>query len=265
MNATTDTKTNTPKVALITGAGRGIGRATALRLARDGYSVGLMARSREQLEETASGVREAGSRAAIAVCDVRSADGVREAVGALVAELGAVQVLVNNAGRGGGGVTAKMEDDLWREVVDTNLNSVFYVTKAVLNGNSGSTLKSIISTASTGGKQGVIYAAAYSASKHGVIGFTKSLALELASQGITVNAVCPGFVETDLAGHARRSYARLWGVDEDGARKRIEQRVPLGRYIQPEEVAQMVAYLASAGAQGITGQAFNVCGGLGNY
>ncbi|NMO18037.1 SDR family oxidoreductase [Pyxidicoccus fallax] len=256
---------DTQKVALITGAGRGIGQAAALRLARDGYSVGLLARSREQLEETAAAVREAGSRAAIAVCDVRSADAVREAVHAIVSELGPVSVLVNNAGRGGGGITAKMEDDLWREVVDTNLNSIFYVTKAVLNENTGDALESIISIASTGGKQGVIYAAAYSASKHGVIGFTKSLALELAPRGITVNAVCPGFVETELGGQARRNYARLWGVDEENARKRIEQRVPMGRYIQPDEVAEMVAYLASPGAKGITGQALNICGGLGNY
>ncbi|WP_437286184.1 SDR family NAD(P)-dependent oxidoreductase [Sorangium sp. So ce406] len=253
------------KVALITGASRGIGKAAAVRLARDGFSVALLARSKRQLEETSAQLRAVGSRATIGVCDVTSPQEVDAAVQAAVRELGHISVLLNNAGRGGGGVTANMRDELWREIIDTNLNSVFYVTRSVLNNTPEGTLKTILSVASTGGKQGVIHAAAYSASKHGIIGFTKSLALELAPRGITVNAVCPGFVETELAEKARGSYAKIWGVSVDDAKRRIEQRVPIGRYIEPDEVAEMVAYLASESARGITGQAMNICGGLGNY
>ncbi|WP_437895477.1 SDR family NAD(P)-dependent oxidoreductase [Sorangium sp. So ce124] len=253
------------KVALITGAGRGIGKAAAVRLAKDGFSVALLARSKEQLEETSAELRALGNRVMIGVCDVSSPQEVDAAVKAVVQEFGHINVLLNNAGRGGGGATATMDDALWREIIDTNLNSVFYVTKSVLNNTPEGTLKTILSVASTGGKQGVIYAAAYSASKHGIIGFTKSLALELAPKGITVNAVCPGFVETELAEKARGGYAKIWGVSVEDAKKRIEQRVPIGRYIDPSEVAAMVAYLASDSARGITGQALNVCGGLGNY
>lgn len=255
----------TNKVALITGAGRGIGRAIALRLAKDGYTTALLARSKAQLDETAEEVRRAGGKAVTALCDVTSPESVVSAVRDTIGRTGGVGVLVNNAGRGGGGVTASMTDELWREIINTNLSSVFYVTRAVLNHNPEGALETIINMASTGGKQGVVYAAAYSASKHGIIGFTKSLALELASKAITVNAVCPGFVETALAEKARAVYGGIWGVTVEEAKRRIEQRVPIGRYIVPEEVAEMVAYLASRSARGITGQALNVCGGLGNY
>jgi ketoreductase len=123
----------------------------------------------------------------------------------------------------------------------------------------------IINIASTGGKQGVIHASPYSASKHGVVGFTKALGLELAKSGITVNAVCPGFVETPFAGKAREHYAAIWGVDEEEARNRIVARVPIGRYVEPHEVAAMVVYLVGPAAAAVTAQALNVCGGLGNY
>ncbi|MDC3962399.1 SDR family oxidoreductase [Polyangium jinanense] len=253
------------KTACITGAGRGIGKAVALRLAEEGYELALVARSEEQLAATAEEVRRAGGSASIHVCDVRSPEAIVTAVRNAIERWNGISLLVNNAGRGGGGPTASTSDELWREIIETNLDSVFYTTKAVLNHNPPDTLKTILSISSTGGKQGVVYAAAYSASKHGIIGFTKSLGLELAPKGITVNAVCPGFVETDLAAKARSGYAGIWGVSTDEAKRRIEQRVPIGRYIEPEEVADMVAYLASDRARGITAQAINICGGLGNY
>ncbi|PTL79022.1 SDR family oxidoreductase [Vitiosangium sp. GDMCC 1.1324] len=251
------------KRALVTGAGRGIGRAVALRLAKDGFDVALTARTREQLEEVAAEIRKLGTQAVIAQCDVRSPDSIYSMVNDVISTLGGLEVLVNNAGRSGGGTTVDVEDTLWREVIETNLNSVFYTTKAVLKASPP--LESIINIASTGGKQGVLHGAPYSASKHGVVGFTKSLGLELASKGITVNAVCPGFVETGMAEKVRGNYARIWGVPVEEAKKRIEQRVPIGRYITPEEVADMVAYLASDHARGVTAQAINICGGLGNY
>lgn len=174
---------------------------------------------------------------------------------------------MNCAGRSGGGVTKSLTDELWLDVINTNLNSVFFVTRAALKSGTLASGGSIINVASTGGKQGVSHGAPYSASKHGVVGFTKALGLELAwdKADITVNAVCPGFVETEMAAKVRGNYAKLWNVTPDAAKQRIEARVPIGRHIEPDEVAAMVSYLASDKARGVTAQAMNVCGGLGNY
>jgi ketoreductase len=253
------------EVAFITGGGRGIGRSVALRLAGDGYRVALVARTADEVDATVTEIREQGGEARGAACDVRSCAAVRAAVDEIATSWGAIDVLVNNAGRGGGGRTATLDVELWHDIIATNVHGVYFTTKAVLNEGCMGEGGRIVSVASTGGKQGVVFAAAYSASKHAVVGFTKSLALELASQGITVNAVCPGFVETSLAVRARDGYARIWNVSHEEAKRRIEQRVPIGRYIEPDEVADMVAYLASPRARGITGQTVNVCGGLGNY
>jgi len=180
---------------------------------------------------------------------------------------GQIDVLVNNAGRNGGGVTADIADELWYEVIDTNLNSVFLVTRAVLR--TGKLVERgwgrIISIASTGGKQGVVFGAPYSASKHGVIGFTKALGLELAKTGVTVNAVCPGYVETPMAQRVRQGYAAHHDTTEEAILERFQAKIPLGRYSEPEEVAGLVSYLVTDSAAPITAQAINVCGGLGNY
>jgi ketoreductase len=188
-------------------------------------------------------------------------------VSAAVERYGHVDVLVNNAGRSGGGVTADIGDDLWYDVIDTNLNSVFLVTREVLR--SGRLLERgwgrIISIASTGGKQGVVLGAPYSASKHGVIGFTKALGLELAKTGITVNAVCPGYVETPMAQRVRQGYAEHFNTTSEAILERFEAKIPLGRYSTAEEVAGLVSYLVSDVAAPVTAQAINVCGGLGNY
>jgi ketoreductase len=123
----------------------------------------------------------------------------------------------------------------------------------------------IINIASTGGKQGVVFGAPYSASKHGVVGLTKAWGLELAKTGVTVNAVCPGFVETPMAERVRDHYSNVWGVSTDEVFERVTTRVPMGRYVEPEEVSAMVGYLVGDGAAAVTAQALNVCGGLGNY
>jgi len=254
-------------VALVTGATSGIGLAIARALMASGSGVHLCARGGERLDALVGQLRSEGCRVAGTVCDVRDTGQVKALLKAVVAEWGRVDVLVNNAGASGGGITAEIDEELWLDVVDANLNSVFRVTREALT--TGGMLARgrgrIINIASTGGKQGVVYAAPYSAAKHGVVGFSKALGLELARTGITVNAVCPGFVETPMAERVRTGYAEVWGVSAEEAYARITDRVPIGRYVQAEEVAAMVAYLASDAAAAVTAQAMNVCGGLGNY
>jgi len=255
------------RVALVTGATKGIGLAVTEKLAADDMRVFLCARSADELAETIKRLRDKGYHVDGASCDVTSAAEVDNLVGSAVDRFGRLDVLVNNAGRSGGGVTANITDDLWLDVINTNLNSVFYVSRAALT--AGGMLERgsgrIINIASTGGKQGVVLGAPYSASKHGVVGFTKALGLELAKTGVTVNAVCPGYVETPMAQQVRSNYSKIWDITEDEVLERFNAKIPLGRYTQPEEVAGMVHYLASDAAAPITAQAINVCGGLGNY
>jgi ketoreductase len=259
--------TSTQRVALVTGGTRGIGLAVTRTLAERGHPVFLCARSGEDVVTTVKQLRESGLEVDGAECDVRSREQVDQLVGSCLTRFGSVDILVNNAGRSGGGVTADIADELWYDVIDTNLNSVFLVTRAVLTtgGLRGRDWGRIVNIASTGGKQGVVLGAPYSASKHGVIGFTKALGLELAKTGITVNAVCPGYVETPMAQRVREGYAAAWDITPQDVLQRFQAKIPLGRYSAPEEVAGLVGYLTTAAAAPITAQAINVCGGLGNY
>lgn len=259
-------ETVTP-LALISGATSGIGLASARALGRAGWSVFIGARTEENLASTVKELREEGVDAGSAPLDVRSQDDVSAFVRAAVEWRGTVGVLVNNAGRSGGGVTAGIADDLWFDVIDTNLHSVFRMTREVLTtgGMREAGYGRIVTIASTAGKQGVVLGAPYSASKHGVVGFTKALGNELAPTGITVNAVCPGYVETPMAQRVRAGYAAAWETDEDTILQKFQAKIPLGRYSTPEEVAGLVGYLATDTAASITSQALNVCGGLGNF
>ncbi|MEV7739859.1 MULTISPECIES: 3-oxoacyl-ACP reductase FabG [Streptomyces] len=257
----------TAKVALVSGATSGIGLAVARLLASQGYQVFIGARNADNVAATVKELREEGLDVDGTVLDVRSADDVRAFVQAAVDRFGTVDVLVNNAGRSGGGVTADIEYELWQDVIDTNLNSVFRLTSEVLNtgGMRHKARGRIVNVASTAGKQGVVLGAPYSASKHGVVGFTKALGNELAPTGITVNAVCPGYVETPMAQRVRQGYAAAYNTTEDAIMEKFSAKIPLGRYSSPEEVAGLVGYLVSDTAASITAQALNVCGGLGNF
>ncbi|MFE9746853.1 SDR family NAD(P)-dependent oxidoreductase [Saccharothrix saharensis] len=257
----------TRRVALVTGATSGIGLDIAQRLARAGLSVYICARHDDVVTKTVDELRGQGLDVAGRACDVSVPAQVRDLVRSAVEHFGPIDVLVNNAGRNGGGITAEIEDDVWFDVINTNLNSVFVVTKEVLTagGMLGRGSGRVVNIASTGGKQGVLHGAPYSASKHGVVGLTKAWGLELAKTGITVNAVCPGFVETPMAERVRTHYAGIWGVDEEETHARITTRVPIGRYVEPREVSAMVEYLIGEDAGAVTAQALNVCGGLGNY
>ncbi|MFE5580139.1 3-oxoacyl-ACP reductase FabG [Kitasatospora sp. NPDC056531] len=255
------------RVALVTGATSGIGLAVARLLATQNHKVFIGARNADNVAETVKQLQDEGLEVDGTTLDVRSSDDARAFVQAAVDRFGTVDVLVNNAGRSGGGVTADIDDELWHDVIDTNLNSVFRLTREVLTtgGLRGKDRGRIINIASTAGKQGVVLGAPYSASKHGVVGFTKALGNELAPTGITVNAVCPGYVETPMAQRVRQGYAAAYNASEDAILEKFQSKIPLGRYSTPEEVAGLVGYLASDTAASITSQALNVCGGLGNF
>ena len=195
------------------------------------------------MEDVAKEVSALGSEAICIQCDVSSQKNVNAMVEEVMGMADGIDILVNCAGRGGGGHTVEMDDDLWHEIFNTNFYSVYYTTKAVLKNGNMQDPGSIINIASTGGKQGVICAAAYCASKHAIVGFTKSLGRELAKKGITVNAVCPGFVETELVQKARKGYGAVWNLSDAEAGKKLIERVSIGRYIMPEEVAEIVAGL----------------------
>jgi ketoreductase len=255
------------RVALITGATSGIGLAVARLLAEQGHRVFIGARNAENVTKTVKELREEGYEAAGTPVDVRANDDIKAFVRAAVEAFGTIDVLVNNAGRSGGGVTAEIADELWDDVIDTNLNSVFRLTREVLTtgGMREKQRGRVINIASTAGKQGVVLGAPYSASKHGVVGFTKALGNELAPTGVTVNAVCPGYVETPMAQRVRQGYATAYDTTEEAILDKFQAKIPLGRYSTPEEVAGLVGHLASDSAASITAQAMNVCGGLGNF
>ncbi len=255
------------RVAVVTGATSGIGLAVARALATQNHHVFICARNAEAVQETVKQLSDEGHIVDGTTCDVTSPADVRAFVQAAVDRFGTVDVLVNNAGRSGGGVTADLPDEVWYDVINTNLNSVFLVTREVLTtgGMRGKGRGRVINIASTAGKQGVVLGAPYSASKHGVVGFTKALGNELAPTGITVNAVCPGYVETPMAQRVRQGYASAYNTTEAAILEKFQAKIPLGRYSSPEEVAGLVAYLATDTAASITAQALNVCGGLGNF
>ncbi|MFR9751929.1 SDR family NAD(P)-dependent oxidoreductase [Nocardia sp. 004] len=254
-------------LALVSGATSGIGLAIARTLASNGHRVFIGARSAENVAATVKQLLDEGFDVDGTATDVRSGADIRYFVEAARNRYGTVDVLVNNAGRSGGGVTGEISDELWDDVMNTNLNSVFRLTREVL-GAGGMRAKSrgrIINIASTAGKQGVVLGAPYSASKHGVVGFTKALGNELAATGITVNAVCPGYVETPMAQRVRQGYAAAYDTSEEAIFEKFTAKIPLGRYSTPEEVAGLVNYLVTDSAASITAQAINVCGGLGNF
>ena len=249
------------RIALITGGGRGIGRAIALAFARNGARVVLAARTAQQVEETAA---EIGNEAIAlpVVCDVSDVDSVQLMFARVSAKFGrGPDILVNNAGIAESAPLAKTDDDVWQRHLAINLSGTFYCTRAAVPAMLERGWGRVINVASIAGKTGAPYIAAYSASKHGVLGLTRSIALEVAAKGITVNAICPGYVDTDMTTRGVENVTAKTGHSADQALEAIKKMSPQNRLITVEEIAALALLLASEEGRGINGQAINIDGG----
>ncbi len=246
------------KTAVVTGGGTGIGALVARRLAAGGVRVWVAGRRLELLQDVAGSIRAAGGEAKAIRCDVTSAD----EVAALAREVGHADIVVNNAGIAKSAPIAKMDDAHWHDAIAVNLTGTFLVTRAFIGGMQDRGWGRVVNVASVAGKIGFKYTAAYSAAKHGVLGLTRSVAIEVAHKGVTVNAVCPGWVETDMSENAIANIAAKTKLSREAALKTLADQSPQKRLMTAEEVASLVEYLCSDDAANITAQAINLDGGM---
>ena len=249
------------RIALVTGAGRGIGRSIAIQLAKDGVDVAVTSRTESELDEVVSQIQAAGVRSLKLVGDMENHESLRGLVAAVSAELGNINVLVNNAGIGSSSAPQpfiNFDDEFWHKTMSINVTAPYLLSKAVLPSMVEANWGRIINIASINSKVSALHGAAYAVSKHALGGLTKSVALEHAQDGITVNAVCPGVTATKM-NDDRIHY----DVDRTGTSfEDIETGASLlGRRILPDEIADMAVYLARDEARAVTGQLINVCGG----
>uniref|UniRef100_UPI00119D40EE 3-oxoacyl-[acyl-carrier-protein] reductase n=1 Tax=Lacipirellula limnantheis TaxID=2528024 RepID=UPI00119D40EE len=239
------------QVALVTGASRGIGKAIAIALGKSGAVVACLARNEEKLKETAAEITAAGGKASIHACDVTNSEAAQAAVDAVVEQHGRLDVVVNNAGITKDTLLPIMSDDDWDQVIAANLRSVFLFSRAAAKVMMRQRSGRIINMSSVSGLVGNPGQSNYSASKAGIIGFTQTVARELAKRKITVNAICPGFIATDMAEALGPAI-----IDE------VKKRIPIQRIGEAHEIADAVLYLASDSASYITGQVITVDGGM---
>jgi len=243
--------------AIVTGGGRGIGRAVARALSAAGATVTVVGRQEAALAAAAA----AGDAAGYVVADVTDARALRQEIERAAALRGPIAILVANAGAAESAPFAKSDDALFRRMLDLNLMGVVHATHAVLAGMIARGFGRIVAVASTAGVKGYPYVTAYCAAKHAVVGLVRALALETARTGVTVNAVCPGYTDTDLVGSAIDFVTSKTGRSQDAALADMLRDKPIGRLITPDEVASAVLYLCSPGASAITGTTLTVAGG----
>ncbi len=249
------------RIALVTGGGRGIGRAAALDLARAGNDVVVSSRTQPEIDRVAAELRALGRRAAAIAADVSRPEDVRGLFASARKALGRVDILVNGAGIAPSALTWRTDDATWRAAIDTNLSGAFYAMREALPGMLEAGWGRVVNVASIAGKTGYPYISAYAASKHGLLGLTKCAALETAAKGVTVNAVCPGYVDTPMTDVSVARIVEKTGVPAAEIRKRLEDASPQKRLFTPEEVSALILYLCSDAARGITGQALSLDGG----
>jgi len=249
------------KTALITGGGTGIGKAIAEVFAKNGAVVAIASRSRSHLDTTAADLKSKQLAVLSVQMDVRNKEDVRRAVAEVAETHGPIHILVNNAGISGLNRIDDPDDSRWYDILNTNLNGMFLLTKEVLRQMKDHSGGRIINISSVLGKFGVPGYTAYCTTKHGMIGFTRALALEVVHRGITVNTICPGWVDTEMARQGIEESAAHQGIAPEEFRKQAVAAIPIRRFLEAQEVADLVCYLTSDHAKGITGQAINICGG----
>ncbi len=249
------------RVALVTGGGTGIGRGVALALAEQGVRVAVCGRRGDCLDQTVSLIRERGGDAMSMTADVTCAGDVERVVAAVVKAWGRIDILINNAGVSGRTPMEDPDDARWSAILGVNLTGSYLCATRVLPHMSDPAYGRIINMSSVLGRFGVPGYAAYCTAKHGILGFTKALALEVAGRGITVNAVCPTWVDTDMARQGIEETAAVLGMPADTFRARALAAVPIQRMAEVGEIAALTVFLCQHDAAAITGQVLNVCGG----
>jgi NAD(P)-dependent dehydrogenase (short-subunit alcohol dehydrogenase family) len=249
--------------AIVTGAARGIGAAIAQALAAAGARVSLLGRDAQRLEAAAAAIRAThpASDTVALRADVTDRGAVSQAIDSARARFGAVQILINNAGQAGSASFLKTDQVLWDRMLAVNLTGTYLCSRAVLPDMLQGSFGRIINIASTAGLRGYAYVAAYTASKHGVVGLTRALALEVATSGVTVNALCPGYTDTDIVRDAIDTIVSQTGRSAEEARAILVRSNPQRRLIQPQEVAQAALWLCGPHTASITGQCLSIAGG----
>ena len=256
-----DTHSFQGQVALVTGGGEGIGRTIAMALVRQQAGVAICGRRVEELEGTADDLVQAGGDVLSIPCDVTRRVDVEHTMKRVSQKFGRLDILVNNAGASGQTSIHDPDDSKWQNILQVNLTGSYLVSKLAIPHMLPHHYGRIVNISSVLGRFGVAGYLAYCTAKHGILGFTKALALEVASQGITVNAICPTWVDTAMARKGIEETAASLGVSPDEFRESAISMIPIKRMAEAEEVASLVLYLCSHAASAITGQALNVCGG----